>query len=111
MHTPPYSCRSTCVKMNSELIFNWLNPERNAQIFVRDLHKKVVPNFLPNYNGNTIDNYAKDGGRGTVWLLCSFYHDPFRALIIKPSFHCTSNATTMRHRNKAIIRLSSHPSR
>ena len=22
-----------------------------------------------------IDDYAKDGGQGEVWLVCSFYHD------------------------------------
>ena len=27
---------------------------------------------------NTIDDYAKDGGQGEVWLLCSFYHEPLR---------------------------------
>ena len=25
---------------------------------------------------NPVDNYAKDGGPGDVWLLCSFYHNP-----------------------------------
>ena len=25
-----------------------------------------------------IDNYAKDGRPGEVWLLCSFYHEPLR---------------------------------
>ena len=27
---------------------------------------------------STIDDYAKDGGPGKVWLICSFYHDPLR---------------------------------
>ena len=26
----------------------------------------------------TIDDYAKDGWPGEVWLLCSLYHDPLR---------------------------------
>ena len=30
-----------------------------------------------------IDDYAKDGGPGEVWLLCSFYHDSLRAHIIR----------------------------
>ena len=28
-----------------------------------------------------IDDYAKDGGSGEVWLLCSFYHEPLRTWI------------------------------
>ena len=32
---------------------------------------------------SVIDDYAKDGGPGEVWLLCSFYHDPLRSLIVK----------------------------
>ena len=28
-----------------------------------------------------IDDYAKDGGPGEVWLLCSFYHEPLRTWI------------------------------
>ena len=32
---------------------------------------------------DTIDDYAKDGGSGEVWLLCSFYHDSLRAHIIR----------------------------
>ena len=31
----------------------------------------------------TIDDYAKDGGPGVVRLLCSFYHEPLRSLIVK----------------------------
>ena len=30
-----------------------------------------------------MDDYAKDGGLGEVWLLCSFYHEPLRSLIVK----------------------------
>ena len=30
-----------------------------------------------------IDDYAKDGGPGVPWLLCSFYHEPPRSLIVK----------------------------
>ena len=30
-----------------------------------------------------IDNYANDGLPVAVWILCSFYHDPFRAWIIR----------------------------
>ena len=29
-----------------------------------------------------IDDYTKDGGPGVVQLLCSFYHDYFRAQVI-----------------------------
>ena len=29
----------------------------------------------------TIDGYARNGGPGEVWLLCSFYHEPFRTWI------------------------------
>ena len=28
-----------------------------------------------------LDNYAKDGGPGKFWLLCSFYHEPLRSWI------------------------------
>ena len=28
-----------------------------------------------------IDDYAKDGGQGEVWFLCSFYHEPLRIWI------------------------------
>ena len=28
-----------------------------------------------------IDNYAKDGGQGDVWHLCSLYHEPLRTWI------------------------------
>ena len=28
-------------------------------------------------------DYAKDGGPGVVWLMCSFYHEPLRFLIVK----------------------------
>ena len=28
-----------------------------------------------------IDDYAKNGGPGEVWLLCSFYHESFRTWI------------------------------
>ena len=31
----------------------------------------------------TIDDYAKDGEPGVLWLLCSFYHEPLRTLIVK----------------------------
>ena len=30
-----------------------------------------------------MDDYAKDGGPGEVWLLCSFYHESLRSLIVK----------------------------
>ena len=30
-----------------------------------------------------IDDYAKDGGLEKVWLLCGFYHEPLRSLIVK----------------------------
>ena len=30
-----------------------------------------------------IDDYAKDDGPGVVSLLCSFYHEPLRSLIVK----------------------------
>ena len=30
--------------------------------------------------GSSIDDYAKAGGPGEVWLLCSFYHDTLRPL-------------------------------
>ena len=29
----------------------------------------------------SIDDNAKDGGPGEVWLLCSFYHEPLQTLI------------------------------
>ena len=29
------------------------------------------------------DDYAEDGGQGEVWLLCSFYLEPLRSLIVK----------------------------
>ena len=29
----------------------------------------------------SVDDYAKDGGPGEVWLLCSFYHGPLRTWI------------------------------
>ena len=29
------------------------------------------------------DDYAKDGGPGVVRLLCSFYSEPLRSLIVK----------------------------
>ena len=28
-----------------------------------------------------IDDYAKDGELGEVWILCSFYHEPLRTWI------------------------------
>ena len=31
----------------------------------------------------TIDDYAKDGGPAVILLLCSFYREPFRSLIVK----------------------------
>ena len=31
----------------------------------------------------SIDDYAKNGGPGMVRLLCSFYHEPLRSLIVK----------------------------
>ena len=37
--------------------------------------------FLWLEHNRTIDDYAKDGGLGEVWILCSFYHEPFRAWI------------------------------
>ena len=30
-----------------------------------------------------IDDYAKDGRPEVVWLLCSFYREPLRSLIVK----------------------------
>ena len=30
------------------------------------------------FSGFQIDDYAKDGGPGEVWLVCSFYHKPLR---------------------------------
>ena len=39
--------------------------------------------FLSNSVEVCINDYAKDGGPGEVWLLCSFYHEPLRALIVK----------------------------
>ena len=38
---------------------------------------------LLDHNMIPIDNYAKDGGPGVVWLLCSFYHEHLRSLILK----------------------------
>ena len=29
-------------------------------------------------DGATIDDYAKNGGLGEVWILCGFYHEPLR---------------------------------
>ena len=34
-----------------------------------------------NEDGQSIDDYAKDGGLGEVWILCSFYHEPLRTWI------------------------------
>ena len=31
----------------------------------------------------SMDDYAKDGGPGVVWPLCSFYREPLRSLIVK----------------------------
>ena len=30
-----------------------------------------------------IDDYAEDVGPGEVGLLCSFYHEPLRSLVVK----------------------------
>ena len=30
---------------------------------------------------SVIDNYARNGGPGEVWLLCSFYHESLRTSI------------------------------
>ena len=30
-----------------------------------------------------IYDYAKDGGPGVAWLLCSFYREPLRSLTVK----------------------------
>ena len=30
-----------------------------------------------------MDDYAKDGGPGEVLLVCCFYHEPLRSLIVK----------------------------
>ena len=35
----------------------------------------------PKHVVSQIDDYAKDGGPGAVWTLCSFYHNPMRAWI------------------------------
>ena len=32
---------------------------------------------------STIGDYAKDGGPGVPGLLCGFYHEPLRSLIVK----------------------------
>ena len=32
---------------------------------------------------NAVDDYAKDGGLRVVWLVCSFYREPLRSLIVK----------------------------
>ena len=34
-------------------------------------------------NWKQIDDYAKNGGPGEVWLLCSFSHESLRSLIVK----------------------------
>ena len=33
-----------------------------------------------------MDDYAKDGGPGEVWRLCSFYHEPLRTWIKTNSY-------------------------
>ena len=33
------------------------------------------------WQNSTIGDYAKDGGLGEVWILCSFYHVPLRIWI------------------------------
>ena len=38
-------------------------------------HGKKVRCWLE-FRGSSMDDYAKDGGSGEVWLLCSFYHEP-----------------------------------
>ena len=39
--------------------------------------------FLYTLEQGVIDNYAKDDEPGEVWLLCSFYHESLRSLIVK----------------------------
>ena len=43
----------------------------------------IVRQRMLTYLGFQIDDYAKDGGPGEVWLLCSFHNDPLRAYTIK----------------------------
>ena len=31
--------------------------------------------YIRHFHQSSIDDYAKDGGTGEVWLLCSFYHE------------------------------------
>ena len=40
-----------------------------------------VHDWIKNVKNTVIDHYAKDGGLGEVWILCSFYHEPLRTLI------------------------------
>ena len=35
------------------------------------------------FNQPWIDGYAKDGGIGVAWILCSFYGEPLYFLIVK----------------------------
>ena len=46
----------------------------------QDLHQAFM---RKDWNHAPVDDYAKDGGPGVVWLLCSFYHEPLQALIVK----------------------------
>ena len=44
--------------------------------------KPLKANVLLGHNDLAMDDYAKDGGPGVVWHLCSFYRDPLRSSIV-----------------------------
>ena len=46
-----------------------------------DYEKKTIISKLD--DKRLIDDYAKDSGPGVVRLLCSFYREPLRSLIVK----------------------------
>ena len=50
-----------------------------------------------------IDNYAKDGGLGEVWILCSFYHESLRTWI-KPNVNkfAISSHTALKFGKQAL---------
>ena len=47
--------------------------------------RSVLQNFGPNISRMDLatDDYAKDGGPGEIGLLCSFYHESLRSLILE----------------------------
>ena len=77
-----------CQDSNTRTLFNFSNMKIHTQpITLSKCQNIFLVNISPctrkqgkckkfGIKLNTTDNYAKDGGPGEVWLLCSFYHDP-----------------------------------